>query len=255
MRVMALLSLFLVLLAAMDAALAADPTVVEGAGIDATTEAFNRFKALLGGEDNGDDEGPLNGGFRRINWDGAMVPLDMPGTFFRDNVTRGTVLSVIGDEFRVSDPILETEPGFGDTLFDTFNVDYPNQFQAFSEPRLFSPLTDYTFTEEFFIPGTGDDFPALIAGYGVVFVDVDDEEDTSMEFFDVNGKSLGKYFVLASPQKLSFLGVYFGDAVIAKVEVNLGDALLGADDITDKGDVVVMDDFLYSEPVAIEKEP
>lgn len=178
----------------------------------------------------------------------------MPGNFFRDEVTRGILFIVDGDEFRVSNPIMEDDPGFGDNLFDTFNRDNPNQFQAFSEPRIFSPLTDYTFTEEFFIPGSGADDPALISGFGAVFVDVDNKKQTSMEFFDVEGESLGVFFAQASPQKLSFLGVDFGKAIVAKIKINLGNAPLGADDIYVDQDVVVMDDFLFSEPVAIRKD-
>lgn len=248
------LSFVLMMLVALESTMAADPTVIKAAGLDATAKAFDDFQDLLGGINNGNEPGPIDGGFRDINWDGAGVPFDMPGNFFRDVVTRGILLSVKGDEFRVSNPIMETDPGFGDDLFDTFNPDNPKQFQAFSEPRIFSPLTDYTFTEEFFIPGTGDSDPAVISGYGAIFVDVDNDKETSMEFFDVKGKPLGKYFVPASPQKLSFLGVYFRDPIIAKVVINLGNVPLGVDDFPKKQDVVVMDDFLFSEPVAIEKE-
>lgn len=258
MKGMASLALFLVILAVLNPAMAVDQTIktslVEGAGIEGTATAFEKFKAVLGEVSNGNEPGPIRGGFRDINWDGAGVPFDMPGNFFRDVVTRGILFTVDGGEFRVSNPIMETDPGFGDDLFDTFNPDNPRQFQAFSEPRIFSPLTDYTFTEEFFIPGTGDSDPALISGYGAVFVDVDNKKETSIEFFDRFGESLGKFFAQASPEKISFLGVDFGVAIIAKVRVTLGNAPLGVDDVPKKQDVVVMDDFLFSEPIPIPRD-
>lgn len=250
---MKVLPLFLMMFAALNAVMAADPSVARGAGVGAVTIAFDQFKALIGGEDNENDAGPIEGGFRTIDWDAAGVPFDMPGNFFRDTVTRGIFFTVDGDEFRVSNPIMETDPGFGDNLFDTFNPDNPNQFQAFSEARIFSPLTDYTFIEEFSTPGSPNNDPALISAYGAIFVDVDNENETSIEFFDMAGESLGKYFVPASPDELSFLGVDFGEAIVAKVEVNLGNALLGTDDIPKDQDVVVMDDFVFSEPVPIKK--
>ena len=65
---------------------------------------------------------------------------------------------------------------------------------------------------------------------------------------------MGKYDVPAAPQSVSFLGVDFREAIVAKVKISLGNALLGEDDDPSEQDVVVMDDFLFSEPVAIKKD-
>jgi hypothetical protein len=50
-----------------------------------------------------------------------------------------------------------------------------------------------------------------------------------------------------SKQKLSFLGVVFRRAVVARVRIEYGNTRLGPDD-GGKYDVAVMDDFIYGEP-------
>lgn len=46
---------------------------------------------------------------------------------------------------------------------------------------------------------------------------------------------------------MSFLGIMFSDALIARVRIETGNVAPGPDD-DGKHDVVVMDDFIYSEP-------
>jgi PEP-CTERM motif len=55
-------------------------------------------------------------------------------------------------------------------------------------------------------------------------------------------------------ESLSFLGVDFASAIVSRVRITNGNAALGP---TDGGgiDVVVMDDFLYGEPIAAVPEP
>eukprot|EP00803_Ostreobium_quekettii_P000543 evm.model.scf_1444.5 EVM.evm.TU.scf_1444.5 scf_1444:35713-37215(+) len=221
--------------------------IVKAAGYKEIQPSIDIFQKVLGGENNGNAPGPIKNGFRAKNWDAPIVPFDMPGTFFRDTVPRGINLLVSGDEWRVSNPP-KTDPGFPDNLFDSINKQYPQQFRAFSPERIFAPLTDYVFLCEFSIPGSPKNEPAYISGFGAVFVDVDNEDTTSMEFFDPHGESLGVYYVPADPQGLSFLGVYFKDEVVATVKVTLGNAKLGQDDFPPNYDVVVTDDFIWSEP-------
>jgi hypothetical protein len=56
-------------------------------------------------------------------------------------------------------------------------------------------------------------------------------------------------FVPASPGdgSLSFFGIVFDDARIARVRIRSGDVAPGPDD-NGKHDIVVMDDFIYGEP-------
>jgi hypothetical protein len=70
-----------------------------------------------------------------------------------------------------------------------------------------------------------------------------------MEYFDVDGKRLFSGFVAASPgdASLSFLGIVFPDARIARVRITTGNVAPGRDDDR-KRDIVMMDDFIYGEP-------
>ncbi|MBS0170983.1 MAG: hypothetical protein JSR62_11560 [Nitrospira sp.] len=59
---------------------------------------------------------------------------------------------------------------------------------------------------------------------------------------------MGKFYVLAANNGLSFLGVKFdGDELISRVSITTGNAILGPND-GGAIDVVAMDDFIYAEP-------
>ena len=63
-------------------------------------------------------------------------------------------------------------------------------------------------------------------------------------------------FLRKPPMQASFLGVDFGTAVVSRVRITSGNAALGPG-LTDGGirDLVVMDDFIYGEPVTAVPEP
>jgi hypothetical protein len=70
-----------------------------------------------------------------------------------------------------------------------------------------------------------------------------------IEYFGADGKLLFSSFVSASPGdgNLSFFGIVFDDARIARVRIETGDVAPGPNDDR-KHDIVVMDDFIYGEP-------
>jgi hypothetical protein len=70
-----------------------------------------------------------------------------------------------------------------------------------------------------------------------------------MEYFDRDGRLIFSSFVPASPgdASLSFFGVLFDEAVIARVRITTGNVAPGPDD-DNENDIVMMDDFFYSEP-------
>jgi hypothetical protein len=214
-------------------------------GPDATTIAptVNAFRNVLG-TNNGNALGSQPNGRREINWDGggdaanaAMFPSPMV-TFNTGSTTRGVVFTT-ATGFEISG---QPTPEFGE-----INISYPGIFTTFSAPRLFTPLGNTVTDVNFFVPGTTT--PAVVNAFGAVFTDVDLPQSTSIEYFDPAGNSLGRAFVPPANNGLSFVGFVFQEKRVGRVRITSGNTPLGPT-TTDGAavDVVVMDDFIYSEP-------
>jgi len=74
---------------------------------------------------------------------------------------------------------------------------------------------------------------------------------TLIEYFGTHGELLFSSSAAASPGdgNLSFLGIVFSDARIARVRIIAGDVAPGPND--DRKDIVMMDDFFYGEPTPL----
>jgi hypothetical protein len=247
------------------------------AAIQGTVDAF---RAALGEPNNGNtpqSQLPSPIGRREINWDGGgdnftttepVTPfdvfLDSRGARF---TTKGTGLTQAPP---VADPV-QFPPGGLAGLFN--NPTYGDIFSTFSPERLFSPV-DSNITEGFFFvpgtldPNTNEAQPATVRGFGAVFTDVDQQDgsrsgkhhrsrrtSTLIRYFDADDKLLFRAVVPASPGdgSLSFFGIVFDDARIARVRITTGNVAPGPDDDA-KHDVVMMDDFLYGEPQPLQGE-
>jgi hypothetical protein len=87
-----------------------------------------------------------------------------------------------------------------------------------------------------------------------VFSDVDLADKTTIQLFAQDGSSLGTFAapVRSDDAGLSFVGVTFDQAVIARARITLGTGALAANvnDVTDGGtvDLVVLDNLIYGEP-------
>jgi len=234
-------------------------TVIQAAGPTSTSiqGAVDSFRSELGGANNGN--GPAAAvGRREINWDGGGSTVTSPGTTPFDVFlnTRGGRFVTPGSGF-VQVPVANVADFFG-------NPGYDNIFSAFSQVRLFSPVDSNVTEAQFFVPGGGL-IPASTRGFGAVFTDVDlpdgsgpgqkrgnRQSSTLLEYYDASGALLFSGFAPASPGNgsLSFFGIVLNDARIARVVITTG-ARPGSDD-TSRSDVVMMDDFLYGEPQAIQ---
>jgi hypothetical protein len=234
--------------------------VTRSVGGDATAASIqatvDQFRADLGNPNNVNTPGPLFTGHREINWDGGggvatTAPGGTPFNVFLN--TRGGQFTTPGTGF-----VQATPTGLN---VDVFNEPtYATQFGVFSPLRLFTPVGSNITDALFFIPGTAGAKPAVVSGFGAVFTDVDLADSTTLEFFGLNGNSLGTFAVpdgvdAVADGSLSFLGVSFTEgAIISRVRITTGNAAL-ANGVTEAAgaaiDLVVMDDFVYGEPRSI----
>jgi len=201
---------------------------------------------------------PCVGGRREINWDAvpssASAPNLFPGDFFDGAAgtpsgrQRGARFSTPGTGFMVSE----------NDFTEVATFDSAGEFAAFSPTKLFatlgSAITDVTFS----VPGNPGEVADVI-GFGAVFTDVDITGLTSIEYFNAQGGSLGSFTVPGvfpvgtgenSQASFSFLGVSFsGGDRVSRVRITSGSH--GVDGVyVGVEDAVVMDDFIYGEPVA-----
>ncbi len=238
-----------------DTTVAQAPLVRTTAGnIPAEIQAtVDQFRADLGGANNGVGS-TFGAGRREINWDGVpdqfATPNDLPLNFFNSNSPRGAVFSLVNGATRVQ---VSARSGSGvPPNFGNINPGYLNTFTPFSPERLFTTLggTGNVVDVRFFIPGTST--PAVVTGFGSVFSDVDTANTTKIQYFDANGTMLFEQSApaIASNMTDSFVGVSFGRPIVARVRIINGNSALGPNE-SGSVDVVVMDDFIYSEPQTV----
>lgn len=227
-------------------------TVVKGAGD--IIAAIEEFKNVIGSTENTVAVPPQPGGHRKITWDGVapgftnnnLFPLD----FFNNTDAagpnarkKGLVYANTGAQFRIDS-----------TSYIQVDSSYADNFKAFSPKRLVTAINTNISELVFKVPGTNTD--ASIQGFGMVFSDVDNNDYTTLEFFNGN-KSLGVFKAPARTDAngFSFLGVFFPEERITRIRIVAGNGVLGSGvkDVSNGGvkDLVVFDDFFYSEPVAI----
>jgi hypothetical protein len=234
--------------AAAHAQLVRSGTAVDVAGI---TPIRDLFRADLGGGTVAGPNGSFGGIRREINWDGVpdgfSAPNNLPANFFNVNSPRGAVFSTPGTGFQVS-----ANPGVAPLNFGNIDPSYTTTFAPFSPNRLFTALGSNVLDVNFFVAGTNT--PALTRGFGAIFSDVDLANATTIQFFGPTNASLGTFSVpsLVGSQTFSFLGVSWATPLVSRVRITNGNAALGPGVLDQNGnpiDLVVMDDFLYGEPV------
>src|SRR5437867_518472 len=250
--VIASFGLLAMLLAVSETAYAqGTPAVFQAAGADAASiqSSVDAFRAALGNPNNGNNPGPLLDGRREINWDGGnpnVLDTTAPVTPFN------VFLNTRGSQFTTPGLGLSQAPTFGGpqgglaVLFG--NITYGKIFRTFSPSRLFTPVGSNITEGLFFIPGTNGTVRASVRGFGAVFTDVD-QASTLVEYFGADGNLLFSSSVPASPsdRSLSFFGIVFKDAPIARVRITAGNVTPGPNDDASP-DIVMMDDFIYGDP-------
>ena len=228
--------------------------IFDSAGADAAaiTPTRDAFRAAVGGGTTAGANGSFGGVRREINWDGVpdirADPNLLPADFFNANSPRGAVFSTPGTGFMVSANSGQATP----TLFG-----FPNDFQTFSAQRLFTALNSSITDVHFFVPGTS--IAATTGAFGVVLVDVETALVAKIEFFDPNNSLIFSQNASESVnQGLSFLGgVANAGERISRVRITSGLNTIVSNGVlgNPNDDIVVMDDFLYAEPIPISEPP
>lgn len=221
-----------------------------GANAAAIQPTVDAFRVALGAL-NPNVAGSFGSGRREINWDGVpdafSAPNNLPANFFNANSPRGVVFATPGTGFQVSANAVN--PTSTPIQFGNIDPSYPDLFEPFSAQRLFTALGSNIVDVNFFVPGSTS--PALTNGFGVVFSDVDLANTTSLSFFNFSNVLLGTVFApaFAGNQTFSFLGVQFDQALVSRVRITNGNQILAAGNTAE--DLVVMDDFIYGEPLRV----
>jgi hypothetical protein len=223
-----------------------------GANPAAITPTRDAFRTAVGGGTTAGANGSFGGVRREINWDGVpdakADPNLMPADFFNTTSPRGAVFSTPGTGFLVSaNAGLATPPLFG----------FPTELAAFSPQRIFSAVNSNITDVNFFVPGTNT--PATTSAFGVVFTDAEIAGQTKIQFFDQNNTQIfTRDALITNNQGLTFAGaVANAGEQISRVRITSGANTLVSNGTLGNptADFVVMDDFLFAEPVAAVPEP
>ena len=236
----------------------AAPVVIQASGANpaAIQISVDQFRADLGGANNGVGN-TFATGRREINWDGAPDSVSSPNNLpFNAFLGRGAIFNTVANTTGDNPFILSADssnPTNAAVRYGDIDPSYAATFQAFSQERLFVARDSNVIEIRFFIPGTK--IPATVSGFGAVFCDVDNNNNTFMEFYDAAGKEIAEAAPPYADNGLSFLGISFNAGErIAKVVMRLGNAPLAPGNVDGQSgvDVVATDDFLYGEPHALE---
>jgi hypothetical protein len=226
-----------------------DITVIKASGD--ISSSMNQFRQVLGSTLN-TTPGAV-GGHREINWDGvpdSLMGQQLPARFFNPVGNEPALVN------RQRGLVYAPTPAPGglmvsNTRFSTVNGEAASEFAAFSGDKTFANISNSLWQIDPEVPGQN--LAATVKGFGIVFSDVDEDSSTFIEFFNEN-RSLGKFFVPKhdATSSFSFLGVHFKNEKVTSIKVgHEGFLASGEKDITQGGtkDLVVLDDFMYDEPV------
>lgn len=223
-----------------------------GATPGAITSTRDAFRTAVGGGTTAGANGSFAGLRREINWDGVpngrSDPNALPADFFNITSPRGVVFSTPGTGFLVSANAGSAVP----ILFG-----FSNEFQTFSAQRLFTALNSNITDVLIYLPGTVT--AATTNAFAAIFVDVEVTAQTRIEFFDESNSIIFSRDVLVGGnQGLSFVGgIANAGERISRVRLTAGLNTLSSNGVQGNPteDLVVMDDFLYAEPMQSVPEP
>jgi hypothetical protein len=223
-----------------------------------TTSTLAAFRTAIGGADNSTNATPQTSGRREINWD--AVQLD--GTDFNNNTTLlipGKLTGIPVNRFQGRGARFNRVLAVSNDGFASANPTIAGQFPAFSPANTFCSF-EVTKDTVFVLASapTTVPVPAATRGFGAIFLDVEKEHTSAIEYF--NGSvSLGKFFVPKGANgETQFLGVLFSSPIVTRVALTTGTAevfsvsngqVISGGAESETKDLVSLDDFIYAEPV------
>lgn len=225
-----------------------EPIVIASSGD--ITASIDAFRNLLGSVLN-TTTGQTTGR-REINWDGVpdiFSSQKIPFNFFNPVAAGSPVALQRGFLYETNVDARVSSSAFAD-LEPTNGT----EFSAFSGSKTFSSVNSNLWNGDFQVAGKAE--PAFVHGFGAVFSDVDLAGSTTVEYFS-GDHSLGQFKVpVRTTGTHSFLGVYFPHEKVTRIRITQGNSVIaiGDKDISSGGtkDLVIMDDFLYDEPKALQ---
>lgn len=235
--------------------------VFSGVGKTEATTALNAYRTSIGGADNSLTASPQASGRREINWDG--VKLD--GTDF-NNVTTviasNKITGIPSNRFQARGVRFDSVLAVSGDGFVSANPNVADQFPAFSPANTFASFNTNKNEVSFVLASAPATAPVQAAtrGFGAIFLDVEQANTSSIEYFN-GAVSLGKFFVpVGASGQAEFLGVLFNAPIVTRVVITTGTAQVfnfangqltaGAAESA-ATDLVVLDDFIYAEPVNV----
>jgi len=115
---------------------------------------------------------------------------------------------------------------------------------------MFSPIGSTQTITSFHVPGSPAQ-AASVNAFGAIFLGVDSAGSARIDAYDLQGVLIGS--VDAPTGAFSFAAMHFDDGQrIGEIRLSSGTLAIGSQGL---GDRVVMDDFIYGEPLAAVPEP
>src|SRR5262249_3648789 len=156
------------------------------------------FRAALGAVRNTAAGVQINGR-REINWDGVKLNgSDFPGT---EVIVPNKVVGIPLNRFQAQGVFFEEVYAVAGDGFQSVKPGVQGQFPAFSPKNTFAMFNEISIDMDFVVPTPATTVPqaAVVRGFGAIFLDVEHSNSSSIQYFDINGNSLGNFFVPPGP--------------------------------------------------------
>lgn len=227
------------------------PVTFTGSGTAGASAAMGAFEGAAGGGDNGTAVGEQGNGFRHLTWDDVALDGSDPGSSV---IEPGHVAALSRSRLEPWGIELGPDVAVANDGFVSVNSQAAGLFTPFTAPNVWAPFNSNTAEFDVVVPAAqaSTPTPALTRGLGVVFLNVTSSGTTTIQYYN-DDSLLGS--VSAPAGATSFAGLLFPDAVVTRVVITLGTAMIFGFDgttVTAAGTgpntLVAGDDVVLAEP-------